>query len=199
MHAIHTFEKIRSHVLLKLRNHLSPDLYYHSVDHTIDVEAQAKRIAASENITNEEDLFLLKLACLYHDTGFIVTYQAHEDAGCELARTELASFGLDARQLDIVCGMINATKIPQLPHTTLEEIICDADLDYLGREDFFPISHQLYQELKAKKILTTENDWNLVQVRFFKQHRYFTNTTIALREKQKQVHLEMIEGALELV
>ena len=199
MHATHKFETIRSHVLRKLESQLSKDLYYHSVEHTVDVEAQAIRIAAAENIVAEEDLFLLKIACLYHDTGFIFSYDHHEDIGCAMATKELAEFGLDTRQTEIICGMINATKIPQTPSTKLEEIIADADLDYLGRDDFFPISHQLYLELKAKNFVQTENDWNLVQVKFFRQHTYFTATTKALRQQKKQMHLEMIEATLELV
>ncbi len=199
MHATHTIETIRTHVLKKLSNQLSHDLYYHCVEHTIDVQEQAGRIAAAENITNPEDLFLLGIACLYHDTGFIFTYNTHEEVGCDLAREELPGFGLNKHQIEQVCGMINATRIPQAPQTKLEEIIADADLDYLGREDFFPISHQLFRELKAKHFLETENDWNLVQVKFFKQHKYFTESTIALRAEKKQVHLEMIEATLELV
>lgn len=191
------YELIRSKVLLKLGNNLSKELLYHSVDHTIDVETQAERIALSENINNPEDLFLLKIACLYHDTGFLFTYNEHEAVGCDLVMKELPVFGLSPKQVDIVCGLILATKIPQTPLTKLEEIICDADLDYLGRDDFFPISHNLFLELKAANFVRTENDWNLIQVKFFKQHNYFTATTKKLREQQKQRHLEVIEAMVE--
>ena len=39
-----------------------------------------------------------------------------------------------------------ATEIPQNPKTHLEMIMCDADLDYLGRYDFETISNNLYTE-----------------------------------------------------
>ena len=148
------------------------------------------------SIHDEEALFLLKIACLYHDSGFLTTYKEHEIAGCELASKELPAFDIDPVQLEIICGMIMATRIPQTPHTKLEEVICDADLDYLGRDDFSPISHNLFLELKARNFVETENDWNLIQVRFFKQHNYFTNTNKQLRNEKKINHLHEIETSL---
>ena len=200
MHKKETYQKIRSHVLSTLEKNLSADLLYHCVDHTIDVEEQAERIALSENVTAPEDLFLLKIACLYHDTGFLFTYvNDHEAAGCDLAMTELPGYGLTPEEIGLVCGMIMATRIPQTPHSKLEEIICDADLDYLGREDFLPVSNNLFLELKARNVVKTENDWNNIQIRFFNQHGYFTSTTKKLRDEQKQKHLEMIEAVTEII
>jgi uncharacterized protein len=72
------YKLIKSHILSILRNGLSKELTYHTVNHTRDVLEQAERIAKAENITNEEDLFLLKVACLYHDSGFLYTYAGHE-------------------------------------------------------------------------------------------------------------------------
>jgi len=191
------YKIIRSNILSKLDSNLSKDLWYHGVHHTIDVEKEAERIAISEKITNQEDLLLLKIACLYHDSGFLFTYKEHEAAGCDLAKKELPSFGLDQNQIDIICGMIMATKIPQTPRTKLEEIICDADLDYFGREDFFPIANTLFLELKARSFVKSVDDWNIIQRNFFKQHRYFTGTTKKLRGKQKQRYFEMIEALVE--
>jgi len=36
------------------------------------------------------------------------------------------------------------------PANLLEEIICDSDLDYLGRSDFIPVSNTLFEELKPR-------------------------------------------------
>ena len=62
--------------------------------------------------------------------------------------------------------MIMATKIPQSPRNGLEEIICDADLDYLGRDDFYEIGATLFEELKAYNVLQNEREWNRIQVKF---------------------------------
>jgi HD superfamily phosphodiesterase len=187
---------IHDNILLVLRNGLSKDLTYHSVQHTLDTLKNAERIAWDENIKSEEDLFLLKVACLYHDSGYLVTYNGHEEASCNLAKKDLPAFGLNKKQLDKINGMIIATKIPQRPGTYLEEIICDADLDYLGTADFFTGSDSLFLELKKRGLVKSRKDWDSKQVRFIKEHRYFTSTSKKLREKQKLIHLKMIESTV---
>lgn len=186
------YERIRSAIIDQLENNLASDLFYHSVNHAIDVEQQAARIASQENIVSAEDLFLLKVASLYHDSGFLFTYHQHEEAGCDLVIKELPAFGLNSQQLDTICGLIMATRIPQTPVTKLQEIICDADLDYLGRPDFFSISNSLFLELQARGYVASENDWNLIQEKFFMQHTYFTATDKQMREPLKKQHLQAI-------
>ena len=190
------FNIISDTILLHLSKNLSKDLYYHCLGHTLDVKKEAVRIALSENISNPEELFLLKVACLYHDSGFLFTYRDHEVAGCNLAKKELPAYGLNQQQIAVICGLIMATRIPQTPLTKLEEVICDADLDYLGREDFFPIGNNLFLELKARNFISTEKEWNQIQINFFKQHSFFTATNKQLREQKKSDHLHIIEAML---
>lgn len=189
------YSTIRHSILNKLAVGLAPNLYYHCVEHTIDVLTQAERMAKIENLTDDE-IYRLQLACLYHDSGFLTTYTAHEIAGCDFARKELTRFGVTDTDIRIICGMIMATHIPQTPLTRLEEIICDADLDYLGREDFSLISHNLFRELHARQMIKSEQEWNLVQINFFRQHSYFTDATNKLRGPLKSKHLAMIEATI---
>lgn len=195
MPSIEIFDNLQFKLLSKLEQGLAKDLYYHNIRHTIDVIEQSERIALGEGI-DEDDIFLLKIAALYHDSGFLFTYVGHEVAGCDLAKKELSMGGFTTEQIDIVCGIIMATRIPQSPITKMEEIICDADLDYLGRADFFTIGKDLFAELVARKMATTEEEWNQRQVSFFKQHHYFTATNSKSREEGKLKHLNLIEAML---
>jgi uncharacterized protein len=190
------YKIIQSNILLKLRNGLSRDLTYHTVQHTLHVLKNAERIARNENINNEEDLFLLKIACLYHDSGFLISYKGHEKESCNLAKKDLPVFGLNKKQVEIICRMIIATEIPQRPGNKMEEIICDADLDYLGTADFFTISDTLFLELKKKGVVSSKKEWDSIQVSFLKEHCYFTATSKKLREQQKLIHLKMIESMI---
>ncbi len=196
MLSVETYKKVKLQILEKLKLGLAKNLYYHGLHHTLDVLAEAERIAREENISGKEDNLLLNVACVYHDSGFLVTYKNHEEAGCKIVSEELPSFGFTRQQIQIICEIIMATKIPQTPHNKLEEIICDADLDYLGRNDFFPISNSLFREVKERGWVDNERDWNIKQVAFFKAHHYFTPTNKNLREKEKQKHLEMIEAMI---
>lgn len=186
------FSQIHKHVIDKLEKGLSPDLTYHNVAHTVDVLKQSILIANAEGVDKEEDLYLLKIASLYHDVGFLDRYTGHEERSCEIAEKELPAFGLNKSQIDKICGMIRATKVPQNPNTLLEEIICDSDLDYLGRSDFFTIGEGLFNEFKIQKFVSNDRDWNLLQIRFLEQHHYFTNTSKKRRQRQKQIHLEAV-------
>lgn len=183
------FNQLREHVFGQLREGLNPHLTYHAVGHTEEVLRNAERIALSEGLDNEKDLLLLKIAALYHDTGFLFCYQGHEEKSCEIVREALKNHGFSAREMSIICGIIMATKIPQTPHTPLERIICDADLDYLGREDFYPISNSLRLEVLHFGIVKTESEWEKRQIKFIEAHRYLTRTSQLTREQVKQEHL----------
>ncbi len=191
-----SFTDIKLHIVDKLKKGLSPALTYHNVAHTLDVLKQAVDIAMHEGIKDENDLLLLKISALYHDVGFLKLYTGHEEISCEVAGQELADFGFSKDHINIICGMIRATKVPQQPQTTLEEIICDADLDYLGRDDFFKTGEGLYKEFLDQKIVIDDRSWNSLQVRFLESHHYFTTTSKERRQKQKQKHLEAVKEKL---
>ena len=190
------FSEIEFQVINELENKLSPALTYHNIAHTKDVLKQAVAIAKSEDINDEEAILLLKVAALYHDIGFLEVYSGHEEVSCKVASEELANFGFSIHQIQKVCGMIRATKVPQQPTNKLEEIICDADLDYQGRDDFFEIGRGLYKEFIDQKVISEERSWNLLQVRFLESHHYFTTTSKNLRQKEKQKHLDTIKASL---
>ncbi|QMU28323.1 HD domain-containing protein [Adhaeribacter radiodurans] len=188
------FSKIQEFVTHKLVTGLSEKLTYHHLKHTLDVFEQSLVIADLENVTAEEDLFLLKIGALYHDVGFLDTYQGHEEKGCEIAEKDLTYFGLTSLQKEIVFGLIRATRIPQAPETKLQQIICDADLDYLGRQDFDVIAQSLYQEFLWQGLVKNDLDWNKVQVKFLESHHYFTPSSRQRRNPVKQQHLAQIKA-----
>jgi uncharacterized protein len=188
------FRQAEIHLLHRLKTALSPTLYYHGLHHTLDVVACTERLAEAEGITDRPTRGLLRMAALYHDCGFIDTYQGHEEAGCRYVAEVLPAFGFDQTALDTICGMIRATKIPQAPQNRLEEIICDADLDYLGRDDFEPIARTLFDELRARDLVADEPAWDRIQVRFLESHRYWTATALATRQAPKQAHLARLRA-----
>jgi hypothetical protein len=93
--------------------------------------------------------------------------------------------------------MILATAIPQNPKNIYQEILCDADLDYLGRDDFDEISDSLCQELIEYGKIKNPNEWDGVQVKFLKKHKYFTQTSKDTRTAKKLEKLEEIKRRLK--
>ena len=118
-------------------------LTYHGKHHTIDVLEAAEEIIKYQKIDSEM-AHLFRVSVLMHDTGFLEVYANHEEKGCEYAREWLPKLGYSNEQIDVICGMIMATKIPHKPQNDLERYICDADLDYLGTENYDSISESSF-------------------------------------------------------
>jgi uncharacterized protein len=173
-----------------------PALPYHNVSHIQDVLQAALQIAETEQVADDE-LNLIRLAALFHDVGFIREAKDHETHGAAIAQEILPAYGLNEAQIESICSMIMATKLPQTPSNKLDKILCDADLDYLGREDFFEIGARLYQELTAAGAVETEREWNLVQRTFLEGHKYHTAFSLAQREPLKQQHLSEVQAKLK--
>lgn len=186
------YMKAERHIMKILEDRLSPKLLYHSINHTIDVTQAVERLAIMEGIT-DEDLFLLKSAATYHDAGFVERYDKNEEIGIRMAREILPKYGYTEEQLDIIDGLIKSTEIPQSPKTHLEQIMCDADLDYLGRDDFHVIADYLRRELREHEKLNSDRMWDEIQIKFLNQHTYFTKSAIRLRQEKKEKHLREIE------
>lgn len=189
------YDAIHVVIIKLLKDKLPKHLSYHSVNHIIDVIDSVEKIAIAENV-NQEDLVLLKTAALFHDTGFLYGAKNHEEKSCEIAQEYLLEYDFSQPQLDKIKGMILATKIPQTPNNHLEEILADADLDYLGRDDFFIIGDKLFEELSMFGMVNSERDWNLLQEKFLESHHFFTKTSLESRNQKKQENLNIIKSKL---
>lgn len=182
------YHAAKAFILEKLERELSPQLTYHGMHHTLDVLNITIELSKMENVTSYEGM-LLQTAALFHDSGFTINNKNHEELGCQIAKQNLPGYDFSDREIERICGMIMATKIPQSPKNHLEEILCDADLDYLGRDDFFTIGATLFAELRAYNVLQTEETWNRIQVSFLENHTFFTATNKERRTARKMDYL----------
>jgi class 3 adenylate cyclase len=189
------FTDLQEIILDKLEKELPQSLFYHNVKHTVDVVTQVELIGLGEGVT-DEDLLLLKTAALFHDTGHTISYDNHEYFSCLVARDVLPEYYYTMSQIDTICELIMATKLPPQPKSRLEQIICDADLDYLGRSDMIPVSNTLFLELQQRSLIKSLNDWNTMQMKFISGHQYFTETARKLREVNKQMQIERIKNLI---
>jgi adenylate cyclase len=189
------FTDMQETILDKLEKELPDYVFYHNVKHTVDVVTEVELIGWAEGCSDEE-ILLLKTAGLFHDTGITVSFDNHEFRGTEYTREMLPKYGYTAEQINRICTIIMATKLPPKPTNLLEEIICDSDLDYLGRSDFIPVSNTLFEELKAQNKMKDLNEWNKMQVKFISGHQYFTKTARSLREVNKKLQIERIQSLI---
>ncbi len=186
------FKMMQEEILDQLQRNLPSNLYYHNVKHTINVLYNVEDIAREEGV-EEEEMLLLKCAALFHDAGFMVSYDNNEEIGAKMAAQTLEKYKFSQDQIDTIKRLINATKMPPRPKDLLEKIICDADLDYLGRPDFIPISQNLFRELFERGKINTIEQWNKMQLKFITNHDYFTSTARKNRDAGKQLVLEELK------
>ena len=156
----------------------------------------ATRLGQAANLGREE-LLLLKTAALYHDAGFLISYENHEDHSIQIARETLPAFGYSAGQIEVIAETIAATKMPQRPHTFLQQLMCDADLDLLGREDFIELNRRLHDEVRrVSEAPPTPQAWLASQIKFLEDHSFFTNPAHETRDAGKWRNLARIRSFL---
>ncbi|MFC3878924.1 HD domain-containing protein [Algoriphagus namhaensis] len=182
---------LRRRVLKRLREELPSHLTYHGIAHTSDVLHVCNQYIRRYNLS-QEDRMMLKIGATVHDMGFLKSPVNHEETGANMAEQMMKEMGMSQKQVDIMRGLVMSTKIPQSPKTQLEEIICDADLDYLGRDDYPEISQRLFDELKFMGILKTPEDWKNLQINFLKSHSFHTPFAKKNREPKKQYWLNKL-------
>ncbi len=188
--------ELKRFMLRYLEASLSPDLLYHSVAHTRDdVLPAAVRLAELAQLDSHERL-LLRVAALFHDAGFVVAYRDNERFAAAMARDALPRFGYSVLQIERVVGLIMATAMPQRPEGLLEALLCDADLDSLGREDYLETSLKLWRELALYGQSLSLEDWYRHQIGFLRAHSYFTQEAKALRDAGKAANIRLVERLL---
>ncbi len=164
-------------------NNIPTSSSYHNIHHIKSVVDAVKFYGKKEQVS-KQDLLYLQLAAWLHDIGFVWSPVDHEKKGCEYAKTILTQLGFSVDIIEKINGMIMATKIPQSPKNLLEKIICDADLDYIGKDNYAEISGLLLKEISLKNTIS-EIDWLVIQKNFLESHTYFTKTANKLRTKNK--------------
>ena len=179
-----------------LRDELPEGLRFHIADHTLHpikgVVASANRIAISENIS-EHDRELLITAAYFHDTGYIREYKKNEPIAAKLAGRILKFISYKPNEVTKIQKMILSTDLECEPKTHLEKILCDADLDHFGREDFFKLDEKLREEWRAQGIDVSDDlKWYKGTLEIITKHQYYTESQKKLREKRRQKNVRSL-------
>jgi uncharacterized protein len=180
----------------RLESQLPDRLTYHRPAHTADdVVPAAGRLADTAGLDAHERLLLIT-AAWFHDLGFIVRAEGHEEIGIAMAARELPALGYAPPDVDVVATLIRATRLPQTPETHLAGLLADADLDVLGREDFPERNDALRREMAASGAIHDDLAWLDEQVRFLAGHRYHTVVARELRDEGKARNLARLRARL---
>jgi len=194
-------KKVDQYIRALFKDELPSGIKFHDANHTLHpargVVAIANRIALSEKIS-EHDRELLIAAAYFHDTGYIREYAKNEPIAARMAGRILKLIGYRPKEIEKVQKMILATDLARKPRTRLEKILCDADLDNLGREDFFKLDSKLREGRRIRGLDVSDDiKWYRGTLEVMKNHKYYTESQIKLREEEKQKNMKKLLKKLE--
>ena len=172
-------------------NKVDKKIHFHTLQHTQEVVAGSETMAEYYHL-EDEDRFALLLAAWFHDTGYSGGQAAgHENLSIELATKFLNEHQVHQQVINKVVGCISATRLPQTPHSLIEQIICDADLFHLGTSEFKEKNKLLREELNDfGNLELSKKDWRKKNIEFLSKHTYFTSYAKENLAPLKQVYLQ---------
>ena len=142
-----------------LNEALDASFLYHNLTHTQRVVEKAQLLAEQSNLTDIEKKYIT-IASWLHDTGYTKSIENHEDESVKIAKTFLKEQQCTEQDIEIICELILATKMPYTPKNKLEKIIRDADCSHIGSKTYLEVSELLKKEweLTCNRHLT-ESEW----------------------------------------
>ena len=182
------YPKVCHQILDELSERLPDYLHYHCLNHTIDV-SNVCNFYIDYYLLSDRVANLIRIAAVAHDFGYIFDPKEHEERSIVEVRPKLTEYS--DKEIAVIEGLIRATKVPQKPRNLYEQILSDADLDYLGREDYPQLSEALYKEFLYFGVVENPTDWLDLQIRFLEGHHFHTDWAKNNRTENKQ---KVIDG-----
>ena len=169
-----TVDKVAEYVTQLLDEKLADGHYFHSLKHTREMVEAALEIADNTDLTKKE-LEILMIAAWFHDAGYTVTYENHEEKSAEIAEEYLKQLNYPDKSIEAVKQLILKTKIDSQPSTELEKILRDADLSHLAKKSGLKRGKLLRKELEEVCNKTfTDFEWLQFDKTFYSKMYYFT-------------------------
>ncbi|MCX6269808.1 MAG: HD domain-containing protein [Bacteroidetes bacterium] len=187
------FKEAEKHVMELLENGLSKDKLFHTKKHTRDVLKNAEIIAAFQQLP-EDDLNILRVSALFHDTGYVIVYENHELVSVAYAEEFLRSRQVSESIISQVKEAILATQIPQKPNDLIGEMLCDADLMHLTYDDYFEVMELMRQEWANVGVAKLNpHDFHMNSIRFFNAHHFYSEYGKKVLQPKKAHTLELLQ------
>lgn len=186
----------QQHITELLERGLTSDHLYHNLEHTLMAKAGVLDLGEKYQLSDTE-LEILAVSALFHDTGFIKTYDGHEDESIKLAKAFLKEKDYPIENIEKVEQCIQATKMGVEPRTLLQKIMKDADFNPIGKLTYQQKGDNLRHEWEVfKNIKLTDEEWLEQNYDFWSGHKFYTGEAINVFGKTKDKHLKKLSKAV---
>ncbi len=184
-------QDIEEVVFEKAKNEFPANLYFHTPKRLQEVYELVELYSRAEELS-DEDTLLIRTAALFMDIGYIWSYDDHETYSINYARELLPTYKYSNEQIEMVVTLIDCTRGLRKPENILEEILLDAEMNYLSRADFEKLNEQLYQELADHNKAGTWDEWVKMQIVLLSNHKYYTRAANMLRDVMPDKQIEIL-------
>lgn len=190
--------KVEQFVESSLKSKLSPEMYFHNLEHTLLVVKGVQLISRAEKM-NDDECFILTLAAFLHDLGYTEKYTGHEEVSVMIAGEFLRKNGLSEKMIEDVKRCIISTRYPQMPTNHLEMIICDADFYHFSIPDYQRFAYRLKIEWENNlNLFYSDLEWDKLNFMMLSGHEYFTAYGKTILQKKKALNIEQLKNRMGL-
>lgn len=182
-----------------LAEKLPDSIEFHTIDHAKCVVDNAEFIGKNSGLTDDE-INVVKLCAWFHDAGYVVKAEGHEAEGAKIAAEFLNLKGIDKATIKLIENCILATIVPQQPKDLISQVLCDADLIHLSKDNYFERIEKMRKEwanLSEKKI--GKRKFHATSVKFFRMHQYHTDFAKEELQPKKDKNLQLLQKEIYML
>ena len=175
-----------------LEDKLPNSITFHTIDHAKDVVESAEYIGRNCGL-NDEELNIVKVCAWFHDAGYIIQPENHEEESARIATDFLTSNGVNENSISQVKKSILSTKMQQQPNDQISKVLCDADLSHLASDNYLERIEKMRQEwinLSDEKF--GKRKFHSISVKLFKRHTYHTDFAKKELQPNKDRNLQLL-------
>ena len=183
-------KQAKAYVTQLLEDKLPPQLVYHSLKHTVTVVKEARTLGEDAGLEAPDQEALL-LAAWFNDVGYIDVNDGHEYRSMAMAEEWLRQQGYPELRIRVVTDTIKSTHRDEPSETELQQLLKDADMSGMGREDFFANAELLRAEWETTMGKTYSNvEWAESQLDFLLGAKFHTHAAKARYGEQYKANLK---------
>jgi len=182
-----------------MKANLPENIAFHNYNRTAKVARIGDTLSIQSDLRENEKM-LLHLAALFIDSGYCEDSHNSAAAAAMLARNYLSGKGLDDASIKAITESIEAIGYPQQPVSLIAQYLCDADMYYLGSNNYSLNTELLRKEISlVDKVNYSDKDWIRKQLQVLEDHTYFTAEARKLFKKRKKNNILLLQNQLNRI
>ena len=182
-----------------MKVHLPENIVFHNYNRTSKIARICDTLSIQSDLNGNEKI-LLHLAALFIDIGFCDDPKKSAAASARHARNYFMQKGLEVGTIKIITESIEAIGYPQQPVSLVAQYLCDADMYYLGSNNYPLDTELLRKEISlVDKVNFSDLDWIKRQLQVLENHTYFTAEARKLFKKRKRNNILLLQNQLNRI